>query len=296
MVRDHYGVISRRGAASVGLSTKAIRCRVATGEWIQVHPSVFRVRAALRSWHGDLIAATMYTGGIASHRAAAQLHGIAVDRPIPVEVTVPATWRRATPNGVIVHRSSQFEMSRSVTRNSIRATGVPRTVVDLASLLSTVELRAIVDQVIREGKARLSDLWSVSVQHRKRGRSGPPALARCLAGRLADDRIALSEWSNLVADVLLASGLPRPEIEYPVHIRRRNRTLHVDLAYPENRLVIELDSVKWHHNLEAFERDRARYRDLAAEGFVVLPLTWRQFVEEMDVFIDQLRVLVERSP
>jgi very-short-patch-repair endonuclease len=68
-----------------------------------------------------------------------------------------------------------------------------------------------------------------------------------------------------------------------------------DLAFPDRRVAVELDSVRWHHDLAGFERDRARVRKLATVDWTVLPLTWKQHVGEPQAFIRQLTAVLRRT-
>jgi very-short-patch-repair endonuclease len=54
----------------------------------------------------------------------------------------------------------------------------------------------------------------------------------------------------------------------------------VDLLWPEARLVVEFDSFEFHGDRAAFGRDRERDAALAARGYLVIRVTWRQLVGE----------------
>ena len=45
-------------------------------------------------------------------------------------------------------------------------------------------------------------------------------------------------------------------------------------------LIVELDSVRFHHNIESFVNDRRRSNRLTAAGWTVLSFTWRDFVDD----------------
>jgi very-short-patch-repair endonuclease len=54
----------------------------------------------------------------------------------------------------------------------------------------------------------------------------------------------------------------------------------IDIAYPEQRLAIECDGYEHHGTREAFENDRVRTTRLAALGWRVFPVTWKQLDEQ----------------
>ena len=86
----------------------------------------------------------------------------------------------------------------------------------------------------------------------------------------------LSVWSRKFVRALDDAGLQRPEMEWRV-LRDGYLVAQVDLAYPELRYAVELDSIAFHLNREAFEDDRRRDADLAAVGWLVRRFTWNQF-------------------
>ncbi|MDG2114669.1 MAG: hypothetical protein P8N02_18925 [Actinomycetota bacterium] len=153
----------------------------------------------------------------------------------------------------------------------------------------------MVDQVIRTRRLRWQDLYKVLAVHSRRGRNGCGYLRALLEDRFGEGPVPLSKWSRMVADLLVAHGLPEPRLEYRIVDRNGVLIAQVDLCYPAHRIVIELDSVRYHHSMAGFERDRAPYRRLAAAGWIVLPLTWKQFTEDAETFIREVRAVLNRS-
>ena len=49
-----------------------------------------------------------------------------------------------------------------------------------------------------------------------------------------------------------------------------------DFAWPAERVIVETDGWEFHGNRFAFEDDRERDAFLAARGWVVVRITWRQ--------------------
>ena len=52
--------------------------------------------------------------------------------------------------------------------------------------------------------------------------------------------------------------------------------IEVDCLWRSARLIVELDSRKFHQTDAAFENDRERDRALISEGWRVIRITWRQ--------------------
>jgi very-short-patch-repair endonuclease len=54
----------------------------------------------------------------------------------------------------------------------------------------------------------------------------------------------------------------------------------VDCLWPHAQLVLEFDGGRFHRHPKAFERDRRRDQILAAAGYRVIRVTWRQLRDE----------------
>jgi very-short-patch-repair endonuclease len=54
----------------------------------------------------------------------------------------------------------------------------------------------------------------------------------------------------------------------------------VDFLWRRHRLIVEIDGYRFHSSRSAFERDRRRDAELAAAGYQVIRVTWRQITEE----------------
>jgi very-short-patch-repair endonuclease len=66
----------------------------------------------------------------------------------------------------------------------------------------------------------------------------------------------------------------------------------VDMAWPERRLVVELDGYAFHRHRAAFEADRERDSDLQLAGYRVLRITHRRMDREPAAVVHALRALL----
>ena len=80
--------------------------------------------------------------------------------------------------------------------------------------------------------------------------------------------------------------LPRPNVNTVIE------GMEVDFAWPEHRLIAELDGYAFHATRRAFERDRARDRRLQAHGWRVVRITWRQLHVEPQQLARELAALL----
>ncbi len=280
-MRQQHGLILRSQALDNGMTSAQIERRLRTGRWERVARGVYRHAATEQTRLSRLLTACLAHDALASHTSAAAVHsidGYSLDR---IEVVV-AAGRSPSVKGARLHKSAQMDLARPTVRKAIPVTGVGRTVLDVAGVVSRGQLDDTIDAVLRDGRLRLWDLYDVLVSHARRGRNGCAALRAALDARLGDDRVPLSSWSRMVSDLLVADGLDRPCFEYPIHAANGEFIAQVDLAYPDRSLAIELDSVRWHHNLHNFSHDRQRRNRLLLAGWDVLNFTWDDYSRRPD--------------
>ena len=68
--------------------------------------------------------------------------------------------------------------------------------------------------------------------------------------------------------------------------------IEADCVWPEARVIVELDGRAFHDTATAFEADRARDRALAAHGWIVVRVTWRQLQRDSLQLARDLRALL----
>jgi hypothetical protein len=70
----------------------------------------------------------------------------------------------------------------------------------------------------------------------------------------------------------------------------------VDLLFPEQRVVIEIDGWAAHGSREAFRNDRRRQNRLVAAGYLVLRFTWDDLTNRSEQVVAEVRsVLAARA-
>ena len=278
MARQH-GLITDAQLWAWKLSRPAKARRVASGVWVAMHPGVTRSAAHPATDDCRLLAAALSTKGIVSHRSAAALWGVPGHSAKRRELTVPRGRHLHLP-GVVIHETTQW---RFVDRHAVRAipvTGPGRTLLDLAAVVGTKKLWRATDEFLRRELVSWESLYAVLVRHARCGRNGTVAFRAMLDERVGTEQIALSDWSENVADLLVDAGLPRPEVEHRIQTRSGRFVAQVDLAYPDVRLCIELDSKAWHMDHESFIRDPRRRNRVLNLGWRVLTFTWDDYVNQ----------------
>ena len=286
MKRQH-GLVTRAQALADGMTKRQVDHRLATERWVREARGVYRHAAVSPTPLSRLLAACMAHDGLASHRSAAAVHGIDGYRLGPIELTVPR-GRLPSMAGVVLHQSSQLSLAKPVERQGVPCTGLARTMLDLASVVTRKQLIAAIDAVLRDRRLQPSDLHGVLALHLRRGRNGCAALRDVLTDRLGDDPVPLSEWSRMVEELLIDAGLARPRLEYRINGAYGAFLAQVDLAYPAHRVAIELDSVRYHLNHESFVADPRRRNALTVAGWTVLNFTWGDYISRPSTLCAQV--------
>ena len=291
----HHGVIARREAIDLGMSPAQVNGNLRSGTWMRIGPEVYRLAGAPATWWGSARAATLSSRGLLSHWAAArawQLDGF--DRAA-LELTVPVGVRRGASSGFRWHRSTQFHLAGGLERNGVQCTGIGRTVLDLAGQLSERRLDQVVDEVLRRRMLAWPDLLDVLVRHQRRGRPGVAALRALLDRRYGEQAIPDSRWNRMVGQLLVDAGLPAPEFEYDVRTERGRFCGRLDLAFPEQRVGIELDSRRYHLNSRSFHDDRVRSNRLVNAGWRLLHFTWEVYADRPHELVRDVRTALDSN-
>jgi len=281
LARRQHSLIGHRQAQAAGLNAAAIRHRHARGDWQQVRRGVSAMRGAPRSWEQAVLAAILAARdhSWASHATVLRLWAFENYRDADIEITTLREQRLRIP-GVRAHRSQTLEERDFTVVKQIPALTLARTVADLSGRLDVEQLGRIVDEGLRR---RITSLRAVDrvvrrLHHIAPGRS-PAKLERVLALRVPGYEPGDSHLESRVYEALIASGLPAPARQHKVIAG--SRTYYLDLAYPAQRVAIEVDGFDFHRGRESFDNDRRRQNDLVRAGWTVLRFTSRSTVDEI---------------
>jgi very-short-patch-repair endonuclease len=193
-------------------------------------------------------------------------------------VTAP-TERRI--KGITTRRARRGEARNATTWHGIPTTTVPRTLVDISSLLSLSDLaRACHEAGVKHGTTpRQVD----AVLTRRPNTRGAKKLRKVLHG---DVHVTLSALERRFLGLLRQAALPLPETNRRVDGRR------VDCRWPEHRLTVELDGYRYHRSRHAWELDRRREREARARGDEFRRYTHEDVFESPRFMLGELRGLL----
>jgi len=272
--------VTRAELLRAGVSWEEIRQRLRIGSLIREYRGVYRVGHRAPSVEARYLAAVRACGegALLSGRAAGHLLGLLKGSPPPPEVTTPTERHIA---GIATRRSRRIDPRDATTFRGIPVTTVPRTLVDLAPMLSLDDLaRACHEAGVLHGS---TPAGVEAVLRRRPGSRDAAKLRKVLRG---DVRVTLSELERAFLSLLRDAGLPLPKTNRPAGGRR------VDCRWPEHRLTVELDSYRFHQSRHAWEMDRRREREARARGDEFRRYTYGDVFEDRRYMLRELRELL----
>lgn len=272
------GVVTRRQALALGMTDRMIEHRVSEGAWVRIKPGTFFLFGHATTLEAQLAAATSALPAVVSHESAAELHDLPwVPRGRAV-VSVPSRCTYRFP-GVRVHQLTDLREEFITEVIQLPVTTIPRTIVDLAAVLSERRLERVVEESVLGGKVGFEDVMQVFSLVARRGKPGVRRLRRVLEARGKDLALSESVLEARLFELLVEAGLPEPVRQHPLPWRT-SAAGRVDLAYPEARLLIEADGRRWHATVGAFEADRRRDNLALLAGWRVLRFSWEDVMEQ----------------
>jgi very-short-patch-repair endonuclease len=271
LARSQGGVVGREQLLRLRVSHGAIDHRVRAGRLIAVFRAVYAVGHEAIGDRGRAYAGLIAAGphAVLSHWTAAALWKLISSMPPFIEVTVTGSARRSRP-GLRIHETRRPPDVRTI--HSLPVTAPLRTLADLAATQSHHQLERLCAEALV--------LRLVTHEQLEAARILPPATAAPTRSRFEREFFA----------ALRNAGLPQPLVNHsvPPYI--------ADFAWPEQRVVVETDGWRFHGHRLAFEDDRARDADLAASGWIVVRITWRQLQGSPTLVLVQLaQTLARRS-
>ena len=277
LVRRQHGVISRVQLLELGFTRHGIEHRKAKGRLHPVRRGVFAVGRPQVTRYGEWVAAVLAggPGAVLSHHSAAALWRIRPDVAGEIHLSAPGP-RRPTGPGLVAHRRQDID---ATTHLGIPVTTPAATLIDLATTITEDQLEAAVNEADKRDLTTPDRLRSTLDELVPR-----PGTARL---REILDRATFtftdSALERRFLKIVHAAGLPKPETQARVSGYR------VDFYWPDLKLVVETDGLRYHRTPAQQARDRLRDQTHTAAGLAVLRFTHSQVREEADRVASVLR-------
>jgi very-short-patch-repair endonuclease len=282
LIAAQHGVFTRRQVRSLGVTAKRERRMVATRQWLPVlGPSYVQAGTPIGVTQRAR-AATLVGPGVAALHTAAELHGLAAVRDdLHTHVHV-ARGNHPKVRGLTAHSGAPIEPADVTTALGIPVTTRRRTAVDLSA---TLPWRPAVDLAREALFRRWITLDELAADARSRvGCHRTPQLVAIL--RL------LGAGGRSYGELRLHQILRRAGIDG----WRANVVLagigEVDVLFPRQRVVVEIDGYHVHSRREVFQRDRDKGNRLLQAGYRVLRFTWVDLTDRPQLVVTQIRQLL----
>ena len=291
---DQAGAITRRQLLAHGMSRSAIDRRLRVGALRPELPGVYAVAGspdtvARRRWVGLLAAGPT---AVLSFDSAARIHPLSgVAATGPVVVTVPHSGSQSLP-GVVVHQISDLAPEHVIHVDGLPVTTVARTIVDLAATWRRGRLGLALEDAISARQTTEAEVGACLRSVARRGKPGVHKLASLLdergPGKVPPASVLERDFFRMVA----TSPLPDPQRQHPLPRVDGVRGL-VDAAWPEVKLIVEVDGRRWHQRIKDLKRDRDRDLQAAAQGWLVVRLLHEHIVGAPEETLRELIAVYE---
>lgn len=277
-----YGVVSRRQLLALGIGSGAIEHWLRTGHLHPIRRGVYLLghRAAPPQAHLKAALLVCGDGAVLSHASAGRLWHLLPRRldAAPIDVTVVA--RNPGPKrGIRLHRISTLRAADVRSLERLALTAPARTMLDLAPGSGRDDLECRLAEALARRLLRRADLLAAVEAYPRH-----PGAARLLSCLDAGSGPALtrSEAERKLLALIRRAELPTPEAN------ARLFGYEVDFLWRSEQVVVEVDGFRFHSSRQSFESDRVRDVELAARGFRVLRVTWRELTERPERFLARL--------
>lgn len=265
-------VLTYDALQTAGVSKKAVAYRVGQGRLQRLWDGVYVVGPSRPSALSLALGGVAVTGydGFLGHRWGAYVWDFGPLPGLPVDVTVTRGSRRGRAGKVRVHLSRILDPRDTTTRRGIPILSPARILLDIAATATPDELERLAADAQIAGVVTERQIADVL------GRAGRHHGAARLAAVISEVRgLTRAESERILRRLLRDAGLPQPECDAPLLGRYR-----ADFLFRDQRLILEVDGFGTHGHRRAFEADRRRNAELAAAGFTVMQITWRQLQDE----------------
>lgn len=286
LARAQHGIVTREQLLALGYTRHAIAHRIAAGRLHPLWRGVYAVGRPEVSRRGRWLAAVLSCGpeAVLSHDSAAALWGIAERPGKAIHVSVPAHVIRQRP-GIVVHRRRGAPAAARTRHDAIPVTDPVCTLVDLSA---TAREREPVERAVNQAD-KLDLVDPEALRAALPDYAGVPGAA--LLREILDRRtftMTDSELERRFLPLARRAGLPRPLT------RQRLNGFVVDFHWPELKLVVETDGLRYHRTPAAQARDRLRDQTHAAAGLTPLRFTRAQVRHEPEHVVAVLRAVAGR--
>jgi very-short-patch-repair endonuclease len=286
LATSQEGAVKHQQLLRAGISASAIKRLARAGALHRRHHGVYIVGHLALAPFANEAAALLACGdhAVISHRSALYLWGLLERRPPEVDVTLMSGQCRPK-EGIHIHRGG-LEPRETRQRHGLPTVSPARAVIDISLTAAVRELEAVIAEGRAQGLIRDGELDKAL--KRAGNRPGTGRL-RAFLRTEGDPGITRSEGERILRRHLKAAGLPQPRTNCKI------AGVEPDFLWPDERVIVELDSYPFHGHRKAFEWDRRKDMILRDAGYEVIRITGRQLTEEPLLVIAHIARALDRA-
>jgi len=263
--RDH-DVGSIGDLRACGLSDSGVQNRVQAGELFPKYPGVYAFGRPDLTPNGLRMAAVKACGPdtLVSHASGASLRGMRRSNSAFIDITIPAGRPVRRLKGIRCHRADLAPQDNSEV-DGVPTTSVSRTLLDLAGRISYEGLESAANEAEVLGIFDMREMEDLL--RRSKGHRGIRRLRHVLEhGDLSGENVPKSGLEESFARLCARHGLPKPSINRWVLLG--NEYHEVDFLWRRQKVVIEVDSNRYHRSGWKLARDAHRDELLPSNGYL----------------------------
>jgi len=295
IAESQFGVFSLEQARKAGVDPSTLDKRVERGALARVQPTVFAFPGTPPTWQREVTALALSVPGLAaaSHKTAAFIWGMSSFQPDQAEI-VTVRHRRVRRKHPQIHESKDLKPADVEVIDGIPVTTAVRTVVDVGASASQRYVEHCLDTGLRLDLFTLNDVRLFIKRVARSGRNGIGRVRPLVEERMRWNAASESALEDRFWRLIIDSALPAPAPQYRVY-DGEIIVSRADFAYPERRILIELDGEHYHQDRATFQKDREKQNRLHTLGWTVYRFTWRQVIDTPEAVVAILTSALTRT-
>ena len=270
LAERNHGLITVGEAARERIDRRTLARLAQRGVLVRHSRGLYRVAGHRPTPRDEIRAAVVATAGVVSYESAAIWWGSDAFKPDKAHVTVSHRRSPKSRGGFVVHSTTREIDRVTVVRDGVRVTTPVQTLLDLCVAGHSAEaLHRFLAHCLSHRFVTPAQIERFVKQLIRRAPGGRRfrSLAQVTGGGVVDSQLEME-----LLRVLEAAGIPRPALQHRVTHEGRF-VARVDTAWPELRVVLEIDGYRYHSDPKTFVSDRRRQNALVSLGYKVLRAT-----------------------
>jgi hypothetical protein len=274
------GQVGRAQLRGLGVGPGAIAYALHCGRITETFRNVFTPGdlALPPLWREMGAALTCGTEAFVSRRSALVAWGAYARSDELIDVTVPYRLNPVRA-GVRLHRAKKIDPNDVTELEGVPIATPAFALLEIATDVTFEELERAFDDALTKQVMTVAEARDTLERH-----AGRPGCKRFEELAKPDHALQITRsWlEQRMKSLIGKGGLPLPVVNV-----RKGRILP-DFEWHTEMVIVEVDGYRTHGTRRAFESDRARDAQLAANGWIVLRFTWRQLKYEPAVVLVRL--------